>query len=331
MNNTKVNRVEWIDVAKGIAIILMILGHCISIDSWFRLIIFSFHMPFFLIVSGYFYKRTNFKIFIKKQVQGLLIPYCIAITIEYTLKIIFQNWPLQNTVITGFFSIITGLSYTSKISYVHAVGTGVLWFLPMLFCVRLIFYLVEKYLKEKNLLIATVVIFLVLTGYWLGKAGYWLPYSLDVALYSLIFYFLGFTIKRFNISEIIFKDFRYGIIICLIWIFGVYQRLVLELATRYYPGILTCIVIALSGTIVFFYVSYFISKIKVLKNLFIFYGRGTIFIFAIHHLEWVFIPYNKISFINNNGILFLCKLIVITFIYIIIKIINRTINKFEKQ
>lgn len=64
MNNREVNRVEWIDVAKGIAIILMILGHCISVDSWLRLIIFSFHMPFFLIASGYFYKRINFIVFI---------------------------------------------------------------------------------------------------------------------------------------------------------------------------------------------------------------------------------------------------------------------------
>ena len=40
-------RIKWIDCVKGIAIILVIIGHSISI-SLVRGLIFSFHMPFFL-------------------------------------------------------------------------------------------------------------------------------------------------------------------------------------------------------------------------------------------------------------------------------------------
>ena len=45
-------RLEWIDKAKGIGIILVILGHTIcppNIKFW----LYSFHMPLFFFLSGY--------------------------------------------------------------------------------------------------------------------------------------------------------------------------------------------------------------------------------------------------------------------------------------
>lgn len=44
-------RIEWIDVAKGICIVLMVVGHTrlpSIISNW----IWSFHMPFFFFISG---------------------------------------------------------------------------------------------------------------------------------------------------------------------------------------------------------------------------------------------------------------------------------------
>lgn len=39
-------RVKWIDYAKGITMLLVIIGHTIS-DDLIRRMIFSFHMPLF--------------------------------------------------------------------------------------------------------------------------------------------------------------------------------------------------------------------------------------------------------------------------------------------
>lgn len=41
-------RLDWIDIAKGIAIILVIVGHTVPNPSPLRHAIFSFHMPVFL-------------------------------------------------------------------------------------------------------------------------------------------------------------------------------------------------------------------------------------------------------------------------------------------
>ena len=53
----KGKRIEWIDVSKGITIILMMIGHYVPYGSQVRNFIFAFHMPLFFILSGYCTER----------------------------------------------------------------------------------------------------------------------------------------------------------------------------------------------------------------------------------------------------------------------------------
>lgn len=46
-------RIAWIDLAKGIVIILMVLGHVIIGRMDLNKFIFIFHMPFFFIMAGF--------------------------------------------------------------------------------------------------------------------------------------------------------------------------------------------------------------------------------------------------------------------------------------
>lgn len=67
-------RVEWIDIFKGIAIFLMVIGHA---TSPFNGYIYLFHMGAFLFISGYTSKLNKVSLdvlFIKKSL-GLLLPY----------------------------------------------------------------------------------------------------------------------------------------------------------------------------------------------------------------------------------------------------------------
>ena len=54
----------YIDFVKGIAIFLMLWGHCIQFcavgdfdffENWVFKLIYSFHMPLFMLVSGYLF------------------------------------------------------------------------------------------------------------------------------------------------------------------------------------------------------------------------------------------------------------------------------------
>ena len=79
---TKRNTV--IDFAKGLAIVLMLADHIIKTGSF----ITSFHMPLFIILSGYFFKNIPFKEYLLKKVKSLLIPYAILNIIALIFVII---------------------------------------------------------------------------------------------------------------------------------------------------------------------------------------------------------------------------------------------------
>ena len=66
-----------ISIAKGIAIILMVIAHA-EAPGWLCKFIFEFHMPLFFITAGYFFslKYLNDEAtFIKKRVKGLYWPF----------------------------------------------------------------------------------------------------------------------------------------------------------------------------------------------------------------------------------------------------------------
>ena len=65
-----------VTIAKGIGIILMVLGHSIGEYGDYltpvRSFIYMFHMPLFFILSGFFYKPQEFKKAFWKKVLRIL-------------------------------------------------------------------------------------------------------------------------------------------------------------------------------------------------------------------------------------------------------------------
>lgn len=53
--DTSNRRIEWIDIAKGIGILLVILGHTIALK--YSKVLYTFHMPLFFIIVGIGCKR----------------------------------------------------------------------------------------------------------------------------------------------------------------------------------------------------------------------------------------------------------------------------------
>lgn len=65
-----------IDIMKGIAILCVILGHIEAIPEVGKGIIFSFHMPLFFIIAGYFYRPTvDYRAKLNKDFKRLIVPY----------------------------------------------------------------------------------------------------------------------------------------------------------------------------------------------------------------------------------------------------------------
>ena len=85
-------RLIWADAAKGWLILLVIMGHCIAatigndaanVDYWWCLI-YSFHMPAFFAISGFFAYRAhvtkqyiNIGKIISRRFQQLMVPFLL--------------------------------------------------------------------------------------------------------------------------------------------------------------------------------------------------------------------------------------------------------------
>ncbi len=97
-------RVAWVDCAKGIGIILVVVGHvlrglnktsaavpgCAAIDSW----IYAFHMPLFFFLSGLFLERSTSQPlggFISARVRRIIWPYVVWSLLQETFRHISRN------------------------------------------------------------------------------------------------------------------------------------------------------------------------------------------------------------------------------------------------
>lgn len=74
------------DIAKGIGIVLVVIGHYIPAGApqWyidFVLFVYHFHMPLFFFIAGFFYDRStrqeSYRLFVWNKFQRLMIPYFI--------------------------------------------------------------------------------------------------------------------------------------------------------------------------------------------------------------------------------------------------------------
>lgn len=161
----KNQRLKFIDMAKGLAITAMVLGHCYSVDGGFIIrYIYSFHMPLFFITTGVLYgirdnESKSLQISpnnILKRVKSLMIPYLIWGTI-YQLFIAFLK-------IVGGAPIMENLK--EGISNVLRCTGSAMWFLPVMLSSVLVFFIFRRYMRIKIFtLIITLITMIVCTTF----------------------------------------------------------------------------------------------------------------------------------------------------------------------
>lgn len=130
-----------VDFLKGVLIALMIYGHSARVGSmrvtWEYVVewIYSFHMPAFLIVSGYYFMpRLQGKEILEPLLRRLALPYVIFV-ILYLVGLIAARWAGFST------SNAPPESITDFLESVFLNGAGALWFIHALIVMQLIFAL----------------------------------------------------------------------------------------------------------------------------------------------------------------------------------------------
>ena len=288
--NNRENRVLFIDNAKGMAIILMIIGHSLKLGSLKRNAIFSFHMPLFIITSGFFYKRKTFMNELKNLIINLLIPtmniYFFVFLYSNIDKMSFKDC-CQNIIK----SIIIAYSHQSKIKY-EFKSIGVLWFNYFLILVRLLFNINKKIEKENDIILFIIILMETYIGYLIGVQKYWLPWSIDVSFACILFYYVGYTLNKYKIFYEIYGNIKIILIIFLMWIAGIKYNWI-EIAVRKYPNGLWCFITAISGSIILLILARIIeAKLKIFSKFISWCGKNSLYILFGHHIEKSLIKYN---------------------------------------
>ena len=151
-------RYRVLDCAKGIAIVLVVIGHWIPEFSplWYKYIvrvIYTFHMPLFLAASGFLYiatkKDESYLKFIRKKFDRLIVPYISTSIIIITLKLIADYRIGQSDMVSLY-------SYLA-ILWKPAAGYF-LWFIWTLWTMFLVIPLFRTRLSRLILFIATVAL-----------------------------------------------------------------------------------------------------------------------------------------------------------------------------
>ena len=87
-----------VSIAKGIGIILMLIGHA-GCPSHLNSFIYQFHMPLFFFISGYCFKEkhlNNFKDFAIKRIKGIYLPFIKYSLLFLLLHNVFYNLNIYN-------------------------------------------------------------------------------------------------------------------------------------------------------------------------------------------------------------------------------------------
>jgi fucose 4-O-acetylase-like acetyltransferase len=198
-------RNPYFDNAKAILMVLVVLGHTLSemveVNHWVASIymfIYLFHMPAFILVSGYFAKKIKSKKDVWNLIKVLLLPY-LLFQISYTLY--YQK------------------VYGDNIDFSLLSPRWALWFLVSLFCWDLLLMIFRK--RKIGLLLAVLLSLAV--GY-IGEINE--TFALSRTFFYFPFYLFGYLLegKHFEWikkkTNVLVSWFVLGILLLFIDVYG---------------------------------------------------------------------------------------------------------------
>ena len=285
-------RFLWLDIAKGIAIILMVVGHT-SIPSFLSRFIWSFHMPLFFIASGYTTKWGGyFSDFTANKAKRLLLPFLCYSVIVLFIQILLDLNTFSSFIRNGW------------ISYA-------LWFIPVLFlasmCARLIYCI-----NQSKLRLCLLGLCLTL-GWALCYYKVYLPWTLASVPYATFLIVVGKELKGYQRH---LEPNLWKIALLFILTFTISHFWHLDICFNNILPIIPITIGAIFGTLLIFMISMVIeNKSKYLTRVLTSIGRETFFIVAFSQI--VIVLFN--IYVRSNMFVKYIGLVLILVVGILLK------------
>ena len=266
-------RIVWLDSARGIAILTVIIFHAFLANSGIiheiNERICSFMIPIFFVISGYLYREKKLPEFIRLRLKRLILPYFSAQIIVTILALIFfpgaaERW---NDYLLGIFFADVNLPVKDSLADYP------LWFLPCLFLSEVIFLSTQKIFKNRAWLVS---ILLSAFGIFLSTKIF-LPWGADIALTAQIFISGGTILRdRFETYSEKISNVQM-ILIALIFLATTEINSSIDMPYRIFNNPLLFFLDGMLGSILIFHIAR-----KFSNKFLIFLGRNTMSILILH-------------------------------------------------
>lgn len=290
-------RIGYIDIAKCIAIIFIVVGHCGLVFSHAQFaggqpdvvtrFAFSFHLPVFFLVSGYFFPMTrDFSAgFLKKDARALLLPYaltCVLIIIACTLTAHLRGLGAQDEFTRWTVASFWGAGSVSSVALLPAERIGGIWFLLAMFWAHLLIVSTSKLPEWSRF----VILCIAASGAVLSARYVWLPWSIQTGAGCAIYLYSGMLARKYDIFK------RGAIAPALLFVFAIVWIVEVVLGGRasvamcYYPlgafdlvaGIVAAILVVLASREID-------DRFQSASRFMQWVGRNTLPIFCLHIME----------------------------------------------
>lgn len=175
-------RIEYIDLAKGVCIVLVVFHHCgLEFTDRFYLLQ-HLRMPLYFFISGLFFRDYGgfFRTMLRKA-DRLILPLLFFSLIAMMVGAIFRIATGGTFRLSDYFS---GGS-------IHVIGV---WFLICLFWQAAICHIVLS-LAQRTWVRITATVLIGFCGMALARTNLNLPLYIETAMTAFPFYFFGYTMK----------------------------------------------------------------------------------------------------------------------------------------
>ena len=190
-------RIGYYDLARGLGIIFVVIGHIDTFYVPFRSVVITFHMALFLIISGMLFWETQeeqkcFLNSLKKKFCRIMIPYILFSFLSIGVE--FLRLALQGVFYWPHFKALL-------ISVISLYGNSVMWFLPALFLSEMLFLAIRK--MKSDLVTIIVVVGLAILTVWantleIGDDALWQSTfaALIRSIFCTLFLCVGYYVRK---------------------------------------------------------------------------------------------------------------------------------------
>lgn len=238
-------RLDYIDIAKGLGIILVVLSHTVYQELMFYTA--AFFVPVFFFCSGYTSskKDIDLKASFIRHATKLLKPYLFfsALLILY-----FHDFSLR-AVLGIFYSRYCLYPFGTEpdIFRLFVIGNYPMWFLPCMVVAYPLYYLIIHYPKYQ---FHTISLYLILTA-MMEFLPILLPWSIDTAFLMAIVMYAGTAFRRYFPDSFTNRSLApvaiFAIIVYLLLLPLCYD---INLSVRMYgPSMIAYLLAAITGSI----------------------------------------------------------------------------------